>query len=78
MTNFVVGYLSFFDNELKLIKIEEESEYEAIKKAIVSVCDKEYVQEEIAFQESEGYPKDKESLVDLMYDSDIAINIIEI
>lgn len=78
MGNFVVGYLSFFDNELKLIKVEEESEYEAIKKVLVLVCEEQFKQEEINFQNSENYPKDKESLIDMLYDSDITVNIIEI
>ena len=78
MANFVVGYLSFFDNTLKLIKIEGESEYEAIKKVLVLVCEERFKQEEINFQNSENYPKDKESLIDMLYDGDITVNIIEI
>jgi len=78
MANFVVGYLSFFDNNLKLIKVEEESEYEAIKKAMISVCEEEYKPEEIKWQNSDDYPKNKESLIDLLYNIDVAINIIEI
>lgn len=77
MANFVVG-LSFFDTELKLIKIEEESEYEAIKKAMVLNCEEKYRESEIEWQKSENYPKDKESLISYLYESDILINIIEI
>lgn len=35
--NFVVGVLSFFENEIKLEKITAESEKEALKKH--SLCD---------------------------------------
>lgn len=79
MKNYVVGYLSFFENDLKQFKITAESDYEAIKKAMVEACsDEECKQSEIDWQSDESYPKDTESLIDMLYNSDVAINVIEI
>lgn len=47
MKNYAVGYLTFFENELKMFKIQADSEYEA-KKAMVEAAGKEeYKQDEI-------------------------------
>ncbi len=78
MKNFVVGYLSFFENELKLFKIKSDSEYSAIKEAMVLACSEEYKQEEIEWQNSEDYPKDKDSLIEMLYNSDVAVELLEI
>ena len=79
MKKFVVGYLTFFENELKLFKVESDSEYSAIKETMVLACSKEeYKQDEIDWQNSEDYPQDKESLIEMLYNSDIVIEVIEI
>lgn len=79
MKNYIVGYLSFFENELKLIKISEESEYKAVRQCVLGLCsDEESRQQELEWQNSDDYPQDFESLDDMLYNSDIAINVIEI
>lgn len=78
MKNFVVGYLSFFDNELILEKIEAESDYEAIKKAMLNIVSEEYRQDEIDFQNSEEYPKKMSDLRDYFFNGDSVINVIEL
>lgn len=75
---FVVGILSLFDYELKLLKINAENEYEALKKGMIESAGEKYKQEEIDWQNSEEYPKTYEELVDLLYTSDICVNVIEI
>ena len=54
---FVVGILSLFDYKLKLLKINAENEYEALKKGMIESCNEKYKQEEINWQNSEEYPK---------------------
>lgn len=79
MEKFVVGYLSFFENDLKLFSIQAESEYEAIKKAMIEACSEDkYKESEIEWQNSEDYPKDKDSLIELLYNSDVVINVLKI
>lgn len=79
MKNYVVGYLSFFENDLKLFKITAESDYMAIRQAMIDACStEEGKQSEIDWQNSEDYPTDKESLIDMLYNSDVAINVTEI
>ena len=75
---FVVGILSLFDYELKLLKINAENEYEALKKGMIESCNEKYKQEEINWQNSEEYPKTYKELVDLLYASDKCVNVIEI
>lgn len=79
MKNYAVGYLTFFENELKMFKVQAESEYEAIKKAMVEAATKEeYKQDEIEWQESEKYPDNLEDLIEMLYNSDVAVNAIEV
>ena len=79
MKNYVIGYLSFFENDLKMFKIQAESEYEAVKKTMIEVCSKEeYKESEIEWQNSEDYPQDLESLMDMLYNSDIAVEVVEV
>ena len=75
---FVVGILSLFDHKLKLLKINAENEYEALKKGMIESCNEKYKQEEINWQNSEEYPKTYKELVDLLYTSDTCVNVIEI
>lgn len=75
---FVVGILSLFDYELKLLKINAENEYEALKKGMIESSSEKYKQEEIDWQKSEEYPKTYEQLVDMLYTSDMCVNVIEI
>ena len=75
---FVVGILSLFDYKLKLLKINAENEYEALKKGMIESCNEKYKQEEINWQNSEEYPKNYKELVDLLFASDTCVNVIEI
>ena len=75
---FVVGILSLFDHKLKLLKINAENEYEALKKGMIESCNEKYKQEEINWQNSEEYPKNYKELVDLLFASDTCVNVIEI
>ena len=75
---FVVGILSLFDYELKLLKINAENKYEALKKGMIESCNEKYKQEEINWQNSEEYPKTYKELVDLLFASDTCVNVIEI
>ena len=77
MRNFVVGVLSTFENNLKLFKITAESEYEAVKKAMIEFCDDEDSKmNEIDWQNSDYYPKSIEEMINSY--EDIPFNIIEI
>jgi hypothetical protein len=79
MKNYAVGYLTFFENELKMFKIQAESEYEAIKKAMVeSATKEEYKQDELEWQKSEKYPDNLEDLIEMLYNSDVVVNAIEV
>lgn len=77
MRNYVVGILSMFENDLKLFKITAESEYEAVKKAMIEFCDDEDSKmNEIDWQNSDDYPKNIEEMIS--YYEDVPFNIIEI
>lgn len=79
MKNYAVGYLTFFENELKMFKVQAESEYEAIKKAMVEAATKEeYKQDELEWQASEKYPDNLEDLIEMLYNSDVTVNAIEV
>ena len=78
MKTFVVGILSLFDYELKLLKINAENEYEALKKGMIESSSEKYKQEEIDWQKSKEYPKTYEQLVDMLYNSDMCVNVLEI
>lgn len=77
MRNYVVGILSMFENDLKLFKITAESEYEAVKKAMIEFCnDEDSKMNEIDWQNSDDYPKNIEEMIS--YYEDVPFNIIEI
>ena len=79
MKNYVVGILSMFENDLKLFKVMAENEYEAVKKGMVEFTDNpESKQYEIDWQNSEEYPKTYDELVDVLYNSDMCVNVLEI
>lgn len=78
LKTFVVGILSLFDYDLKLLKINAENEYEALKKGTIESCSEKYKQDEIDWQNSEEYPKTYDELVDLLYNSDMCVNVLEI
>ena len=78
MKKYVVGVLSFFENNIKLYKVEAENEYEAIKKAMVEFTPEKYREEELEFQNSEDYPKTLEDLKSMLLGSDIVTSAIEI
>ena len=46
LKTFVVGILSLFDYDLKLLKISAENEYEALKKGMIESCSEKYKQDE--------------------------------
>ena len=78
MKKYVVGYLSLFDYNLILHKVEAVNEYEAVKKTMVEICSEKYRQDEIDWQNSEEYPKDYDSLVELLINSDTFVEVTEI
>jgi DNA-binding protein len=78
MKNYVVALISFFDNDIKQLKVSAESEYEAVKKAVIEFTSEEYKQSEIDFQNSEDYPKDIESLDEHFSNIEMDFSVIEI
>ena len=75
MKNYVVAILSFFENEVRMFKIEAENEYEAIKKGMIEFCeDEESKQSEIDYQNSEDYPT---KYSELMYE-EMSFKAIEV
>ncbi len=77
MTNYVVGILSMFENEVKLFKISAENQYEAVKQGMVEFCeDEESKQFELDWQNSEDYPEDFEGLYSVY--EELPFNVIEI
>lgn len=66
MKNYIVAVISFFDNEIKQFEIVAESEYHAVKKAMIEFChSEEGKKSEIEYQNSENYPT---TLDDLYYE----------
>lgn len=79
MKKYIVGYLSFFENELILDSVEAESDFEAAKKFLVSICiTEESKKEELDYQNSDSFPKTLEELKDLWFDTDAVINVKEL
>ena len=81
MKNYVVGYLSFFDNNLILKKVKAENELEASKKAILEIAEnfsKEAFDSEKEWQESKDYPEDFESLKATLFNCNAVLEVIEI
>jgi len=77
MKKYVVGILSFFDNDLKLLKVDAISDFEAVKKAMIEFCDTEESKKyEKEYQESEDYPDTIEEL-ERVYE-EIPFSVIEI
>lgn len=77
MKKYVVGVLSMFENDLKLFKIEAESDYEAVKKAMVEfAANPESKQHEIDWQNSEDYPTDLEGLCRVY--EEVPFSVIEV
>jgi len=63
MKKYVVALISFFDNEIRQFKIEAESDYEAVKKAMVEFCDSEDgVKDQINWQNDPLFPVNLERL----------------
>lgn len=77
MRNYVVGILSMFENDLKLFKVVAESEYDAVKKAMVEfIPGPEGKQDEIDWQNSSDYPTDLKGLY-YVYE-DFPFSVIEV
>jgi hypothetical protein len=77
MKNYVVGILSFFENDLKLFKVTAENKYEAVKKGMIDFLEnEESKQYEIDFQNSKDYPKTFEDLYDTY--QEVPFNVIEV
>lgn len=73
MKNYVVAIISFFDNKIKQFKIEAESEYEAVKKAMIEFAGEKYRQSEIDWQKSEDYPTDLQGLEKTQFEMDFSV-----
>lgn len=67
MKNYVVGFLNFFDNELKLEKVQAQNEVEALKNS-------SFIKEWL-FPEDVN---DVETIQSLAFDCDSAISVIEV
>lgn len=78
MKDYMVAYLSFFDNDMQMVQVKATSEYEAIKKAMVEISSEDTKQEEIDFQNSEDYPANLDEQKEYYFDADLAINVKEI
>lgn len=78
MKKFVVGYLTFFENELILHQVEANSDYEAVKKTMLEITSEEYKDDELQWQNSEDYPKTMQELKNHLFDADTVINVIEL
>ena len=77
MKKYIVGILSMFENDLKLFKIEAESDYEAVKKGMIEFSgDEENRKYEIDWQNSNEYPKDLEGLYSVY--EEVPFNVIEV
>ena len=77
MKNYVVGIVSFFENEMKLFKITAKNNYEALKLGMIEfnkVSGSEKL--ELDWQNSEEYPKRYEDLFDI-YD-DYSFDVVEV
>jgi|LakMenE01Jun11ns_1017448.scaffolds.fasta_scaffold8408314_1 hypothetical protein len=75
---YVVGLISFFDNDIKQFLIKAENKFEAVKKAMVEFTDDKYKKSEIDFQESEDYPKEIEALNNYLGNGDMSFSVIEV
>ena len=77
MKKYVVGVLSMFENNLKIFKIVAESDYEAVKKAMVEFADDtENKQHEIDWQNSEDYPTNLEGLYSVY--EEVPFSVVEV
>lgn len=74
---YVVGVISFYENELKLFNIEALNRYEAVKKSMLEYWDDEEVKRhELEWQQTDDYPKDYEGLVNLYWEC--SFDVLEI
>ena len=78
MKNYVVAIISFFENNIKQFKVEADSEYDAVKKAMLEFTSEEYRQDEIDFQKSKDYPQTIEEMNFHFGDCDMDVSVIEI
>lgn len=74
MKNYVVGVLSMFENNLKLFKVQAESDYEAVKKGMLLFSNND--ENEIEWQNSKDYPKDMQGLISAY--EELPFDVIEI
>lgn len=76
MKNFAVAIMTFWDNELLLLKVEAENKYEAAKLGMIEICKDEVVrQSELEWQASPDYPKTYEEMEEL---DEISVKVIEL
>lgn len=78
MKKYAVAIANLFDNEVVIFIVEEENEYQALKKAMIESTNNEYKQDEISWQEDLEYPKTFEDLISLLHNSDYLIDVKEI
>lgn len=77
MKKYVVGYMSFFENDLQLHNVKADSELEAVKKVLVRLCSDDSKKAEIEFQKSDDFPKTLNDLKQYYWNADALINVIE-
>lgn len=74
---YCVAICDLFENVIKQHIVEAEDEYQAIKLGMLNNSG-DSVEHEREWQEDENYPKDKESLEELLFNSDTLVSVIEI
>ena len=76
---YVVGIISLFDNDLKQFQIYDESEYDALKQAMLLRCNNNRLRSaEAKFQNSPEYPKNFKNLEDLLLSLDVISSVVEV
>lgn len=78
MKNFVVGIYSTFDGELKLFKQAAETDFDAVKRAMVDLCQTEEARaSEVEYQKSFLYPANIPELLEIVGEQ-MPFSVIEI
>lgn len=77
---YVVTTLGFLNRTINSKKIIAQNEYDAIKKMMVLLCgeDENAKADELAWQESDDYPKTLDELDEMFFYKDMTVNVIEI
>lgn len=77
---YVVSTLKFYENTINSKKIIALDKFDAVKKMMVLLCEdnKNVVADEISWQNSDDYPKTLDELKDLLFTTDMTVEVIEI